>query len=323
MTDPRCIPIGEPGGTWSKVVKRIERDGGPILPHTPPPTSDNVAILNEAGQNIAPVTGPHPHAETFGRNYVAQEVPGVDGYMLRIPIPVKPHLSSTPSELPAAPRLGVACNCSIKLVFHDDPADSSPMFEGFVATLPAHQEIHVSNAYGSEPPTPAETLALADELTAAGTPDETLVGEELRAALLDGIAERLTAALLTEHPGYAVEYARPPAASFAEALVSIEAAVDRDRTANIPTRIKLTAEQIDAYRLRYQPGTTMLGYPVDLVGTVEESTPYLEAIRAAESVARPSKVNVPPLARWPVPTVGFHEPPQPGWLARVIRRIFG
>jgi hypothetical protein len=342
---------------WSKVVKQIEHDlGGPVLPHTPSPTSENAAILNNAGQNIVPVK----RAEWHGHGV------HLDTSQPIVSVPTRPTEPATPSELPVAPNLGVACNCSIKLVFHDDPADSSPMFEGFVTTLPAHQEIHVSNACGSEPPTPAETLALADELTAAGTPDETLVGEELRAALLDGIADQLTTALLSS-TGYAFEYARPAAPSFAEMVASINAATDRDRTAYLPTRIKLTQSQIDSIpKVGPRSGTelgvmsTMFGYPVDLVDTVEKSTPYLmgaygvphvitlsptdmapaevaefraafeqaygsQRLTADEVYAATRAANEKVEAEWlgNPPTVGFHEPPQPGWLARVIRRLFG
>jgi hypothetical protein len=247
-------------------------------------------------------------------------------------------------------------------VFHDDPAATTPAVEQLLGALPAHREIHVSNAYGSEPPTPAETLALADELTAAGTPDETLVGEELRAALLDGIADQLTTALHSG-TGYAFEYARPAAPSFAEMVASINAATDRDRTAYLPTRIKLTQSQIDSIpKVGPRRGTelsvmsTMFGYPVDLVDTVEKSTPYLmgaygephvitltptdmapaEVAEFRAAFEQAYRIN-PPIPLYAAgtgehlgttydshpPTVGFHEPPQPGWLARVIRRLFG
>ncbi|MCU1687845.1 MAG: hypothetical protein JWQ81_8584 [Amycolatopsis sp.] len=82
-------------------------------------------------------------------------------------------------------------------------------------------------------PTPAETLALADELTAAGTPDELLVAAEMRAAIIEHVCAEL----------------------------------------------------------RVDPAEIGVGQHDHDYGVM--------------------------------PTVGFHEPPQPGWLARVIRRVFG
>lgn len=316
-------------GTWSKVVKQIEYDlGGPILPHTPPPR---------------------------------------------------------PARY----------DCGMVPVFHDDPAATTPAVEQLLGALPAHREIHVSNADGSEPPTPAETLALADELTAAGTPDEAFVGDAIREAL-QAAADDIAREAVNTVPQ--LTFARPAVlATFAAMCASIRGAIDRDRAAGLPPRIKLTAEQIATVprispeHQRFRPGATMFGYPVDLVDTVEESTPYVqglleqprlikltptdmapaevaefravfeqaycgegprvdyrqalqdaqraiqqhvycadspsftEALRTAESVARPSKVNVPPdeLDDDVPPTVGFHEPPQPCWLVRAIRRIFG
>lgn len=180
----------------------------------------------------------------------------------------------------------------------------------------------------------ARILELADQLDEAGTPDETFVAAELRNALT----------------GVVLAPSQPPPPLTYEQLADT-----LNQLGSVPPLepIKLTREQLAALpRAKPDPFgsqvNALFGTPVELVDTVEESTPYRMAM------AKPGPLIVPtrPLAdaeaaelerrfteamRGPqklvqvvTPTVTPIQPEpdiRPGWLsrsilARVLRRIF-
>lgn len=131
-----------------------------------------------------------------------------------------------------------------------------------------------ARSWGIEPPPAVELLAMADDLNAHGGLDETFVAELLRQAA-DPYADAKRGLGIVDPPATKTEPTKP---------ITYESIVEAlEKVAPLgPTRldvVKLTQEQIDAFpRSRMAAPSSepwhYFGTPVELVETVEESTPY-------------------------------------------------
>lgn len=170
-----------------------------------------------------------------------------------------------------------------------------------------------------DPPTPAELREIADSLNAHGGLDEVFVAELLRQAA-DPLADAKRGLGIVDTP--------PPVTTTEP--ITYETIVEAlEKIAPLgPQRldvVKLTQEQIDAVTAS-QPHVApsaepwhYFGTPVEIVETIEESTPYRERLRTAAIEAMADVETVGPCV-WPPTPVR----PRPWWrrvhLDRVLRR---